>query len=262
MANHAYLEEKITKNTFETGIKTKVNAKNLFTVLTTLQGVAGDVIVKNTYKFTGNVVDGDTNAVVADADRGKLAYTSKEYRIKAYKFVYDILDKEKRQNGNVIPFSAQGASEVVWNKINKDFHIALATVTKSHVYTTLSWDAVEDALAELNLETREGMFLLANPKDYSTLKKSAEVKAANNGEIIFTGQLKMVDGLAIVTSIDVPVGTLYIASKDTVVNEIKEDATVSIDRYNELEKSTYVTAFAGLTYLADERHAIKMTKQA
>lgn len=258
--NQQYLEQKVTKNTFETAIKTKIDAKNLFTTRTTLQGVEGDVIVKNIYKFTGAVVDADTGAVVAAGSRGKLSYTTEEKRIKAYKAVYDIFDKEKRQNGDVIPFAAQGQAEVVWNFINDDVYKALNTITASHTYTTLNWDAVEDALAALNLETRDGMFLLVHPKDYSLLKKSSEVKAANNGEIIFTGQVRTVDGLAIVVSNKMTQGTAIIASKDTVVHEVKMDANVSIDVYNELEKETFVTKLAGLVFVEDEKKAIKLVK--
>lgn len=260
--NHTYLEEKITLNTMETAIKTMIDAKNLFTTKTTLQGVPGDEIVRNIYTFTGNVVDADTGVAVGESDRGKLAYTTEKLRIKAYKFVYDIFDKEKRQNGSIIPFSAKGAAEVIWNKINDDFYAELNKITKSHTYTALNWDAVEDALAELNLETREGLFLLVSPKDYSQLKKSAEVKAANNGEIIFTGQVKMVDGLAIVVSNKVQDGTSYIADKGTIEHEIKISPNVSKDVYAELEKETFVTKFAGLVYKASDKKAIKLVKQS
>lgn len=258
--NHTYLEEKVTKNVFETAIKSKIDAKNLFTTRTTLQGVEGDVIVKNTYKFTGAVVDADTGLAVDAGKRGKLTVTSEEKRIKAYKAVYDIFDKEKRQNADVVPFSAKGQAEVVWNFINDDVYTALRTIKNAHEYTAFNWDAVEDALAELNLESRDGMFLLVSPKMYSQLKKSEEVKSAQNGEIIFTGQVKMVDGLAIVVSNKMGDEEAIIASKDTVVHEIKMDANVSIDVYNELEKETFVTKLAGLVFVENEEKAIKLTK--
>lgn len=260
---HNYIEEKITKNTFETGIKTLVDAKNLFTTQTTLQGVPGDVIVKNIYTFSGNVVDADTGLPVPEADRGVLTYTTEEKRIKAYKFVYDITDKNKRQNGDVVPFSAQGASEVVWNKINDDYYLELAKITKQSEYTgSLTWDAVETALGELELEDYSDMYLLVSPKDFSALKKSLKGVTTDNTNIVFKGQLIMVDGLAIVRSKKVVDGTSYIAKKDTIINEVKMDADVTVDVKNEEEKETYVIKFAGLVYLASEKYAIKLVKTA
>ena len=258
---HNYIEEKITKNTFETGIQTLVDAKNLFTTQTTLQGVPGDLIVKNIYKFDANIVDADTGLPVADLDRGKLTHTTEEKRIKAYKMVYDITDKEKRQNGDIIPFSAQGASEVVWNKINDDYYTELAKITKVSNYTgTMSWDVVEDALGSLELEDYTDMYLLVSPKDFSALKKSLKGVATDNSNIVFRGQMLMVDGLAVVRSNKLTDGTSYIARKDTIINEIKMDADVQVDVYAELEKETNVIKFAGLVYLASEKFATKIVK--
>lgn len=258
-----YIEEKITKNSFETGIKTLIDAKNLFTVQETLKGVPGDLIVKNIYTFSGNVVDADTGLPVADLDRGKLTYTTEEKRIKAYKFAYDVTDKEKRQNGNIIPFCAQGASEVVWNKINDDYYAELAKITKHTDYTgSLTWDNVEDALGSLGLEDYNDLYLLVSPKDYSTLKKSMKGVATDNSNIVFKGQMMMADGLAIVRSNKLTDGTSFIARKDTIINEVKMDADIQVDNYAELEKDTYVIKFAGLVYLASEKYATKIVKTA
>ena len=97
---------------------------------------------------------------------------------------------------------------------------------------------------------------------FSVLKKSSEVKGAQQGEIIFSGQMKTVDGLPIVVNKRVPDDTAYIANKDTIVNLIKADPIVTKDVYNELEKITTITKFSGLVYLADERKACKLTKKS
>lgn len=256
-----YIEGLVVKSAFETKIDSLVNAKNLFTTKRTLQGEDGDLIRKITYTYEGGVVDADTGAVVPSKDRGKLSHKIQELRIKPFKQAFDVTDKMKRQNSNVLTLMSEGNAEVTYNFINDSFYEALKTITKAHTYTTFNWDAVEDALATLNLESREGMFLLVSPKMYSQLKKSPEVKAAQNGEIIFSGQVRTVDGLSIVVSNKVGAEEAYIASKDTVVFECKEDASVSTDVYNELEKVTYITKFAGIVYLDNEKKAIKFTKQ-
>lgn len=255
-----YIEALVVKNAFETAITSLINAKNLFTTKFTLQGEDGDLIRKITYTYEGGVVDADTGEVVPSEQRGKLSYKIQELRIKAKKQAFDITDKMKRQNSNTLTMMAQGNAETTYNFINDSFYTALRTITKTSEYTTFNWDAVEDALATLNLESREGMFLLVSPKMYSQLKKSAEVKAANNGEIIFSGQVKTVDGLSIVISNKLAEDEAIIASKDTVVYECKTDATVTTDVYNELEKETFVTKFAGVVYLDNEKKAIKLTK--
>lgn len=255
-----YIEALVVKNAFETKITSLINAKNLFTTKFTLQGEDGDLIRKITYTYEGGVVDADTGALVPSEQRGKLSYKTQELRIKPFKQAFDVTDKMKRQNSNVLTMMSQGNAETTYNFINDSFYTALRTITKTQEYTTFNWDAVEDALATLNLESREGMFLLASPKMYSQLKKSAEVKAANNGDIIFSGQVKTVDGLSIVISNKLAEDEAIIASKDTVVYECKTDATVTTDVYNELEKETFVTKFAGIVYLDNEKKAIKLTK--
>ncbi|KAF5056424.1 hypothetical protein DSECCO2_367500 [anaerobic digester metagenome] len=255
-----YIEALVVKNAFETAIKSLISAKNLFTTKFTLQGEDGDLIRKITYTYEGGVVDADTGEVVPSEQRGKLSHKTHELRIKPFKQAFDITDKMKRQNSNVLTMMSTGNAETTYNFINDSFYTALRTITKTSEYTTFNWDAVEDALATLNLESREGMFLLVSPKMYSQLKKSAEVKAANNGEIIFSGQVKTVDGLSIVISNKLADDEAIIASKDTVVYECKNDATVTTDVYNELEKETFVTKFAGIVYLDNEKKAIKLTK--
>lgn len=260
-AQQGYIEGLVVKSAFETKIDSLVNAKNLFTTKRTLQGEDGDLIRKITYTYEGGVVDADTGEVVPAENRGKLSHKIQELRIKPFKQAFDVTDKMKRQNSNVLTLMSEGNAETTYNFINDSFYETLKTITKAHKYTAFNWDAVEDALATLNLESREGMFLLVSPKMYSALKKSPEVKAAQNGEIIFSGQVRTVDGLSIVVSNKVGDEEAYIASKDTVVFECKEDATVSTDVYNELEKVTYITKFAGIVYLDNEKKAIKFTKQ-
>lgn len=261
-----YIEKYIATTEFDSRLDEMLaDGQQMFTVKSTLEGQDGDLIAKTVYTYEGNVVDADTGELVPDADRGKLNYHIKELRIKAFKHVFDMTDKEKRQNSNVLTMKSQGAAEVCYEFIDDNFYKALNTITNTQTYTVLNWDTVEDALGSLKVKSYANMFVLVSPEDYTVLKKSIRKELINTNmgsEITSMGYFMTVDGLTIVKSEKLTVGTFYIVRNDSVVYERKQNVNVSTDKYNEKELETFVFKFAGIVYVDSEKYAIKLTKQA
>ncbi len=261
-----YIEKYIATTEFDSRLDEMLaDGQQMFTVKSTLEGQDGDLITKTVYTYEGNVVDADTGELVPDADRGKLNYHVKELRIKAFKHVFDMTDKEKRQNSNVLTMKSQGAAEVCYEFIDDNFYKALNTITNTQTYTVLNWDTVEDALGSLKVKSYANMFVLVSTEDYTVLKKSIRKELINTNmgsEITSMGYFMTVDGLTIVKSEKLIAGTFYIVRNDSVVYERKQNVNVSTDKYNEKELETFVFKFAGIVYVDSEKYAIKLTKQA
>ena len=150
---HEYIEGKVEKNIIKSKLDSKLDARNLFTTDRTLQGEEGDLVKTNKYTFTGAVVDADTGLAVADGSRGKVAFTTEEHRIKAYKSVYDITDKERRQNSMLEDVCMQGTADVIFDKIQNDFFVELGKINNTYEYTAFNWDSIEDAIATLTCKS-------------------------------------------------------------------------------------------------------------
>lgn len=261
-----YLEKYVATTEFNSRLDEMLaDGQQMFTIKSTLEGQDGDLITKTVYTYEGNVVDADTGELVPDADRGKLNYHVKELRIKAFKHVFDMTDKEKRQNSNVLTMKSQGASEVCYEFIDNAFYKALATITNTQTYTALTWDTVEDALGSLKVKSYANMFVFVSPEDYTVLKKSIRKELINTNmgsEITSMGYFMTVDGLTIAKSEKLVAGTFYIVRNDSIVFERKQGVHVATDVNHEKEIETFVFKFAGIVYVDSEKYAIKLTKQA
>lgn len=258
MANTVYenfvLESKLTDL-----LNTKINTRNLMKVDSSLALTAGLKKVINVYDYTGEVqavTQGNKNTV-----RGVISFTPVEYDVNTYQQVFDYADEEFMQDPTVVDMGMNGASTLMVNDLNSKYFAELAKATLSQTYAkngAISYDTVVDAISKMTLEDESNLVVIIGTDLKADIRKDADFKSAQLGQIIFNGQIGTIAGLPVVVSKLVPEGTAYVADKDAVTLFVKKESEVEQARDGETRTNTVIMRKVGLVALTDATKVVKI----
>ena len=255
---HKLYENIVLESQINDILETKLNAQNLMTIDTDLQGEAGMTKRINKYTYKGNV-----EAVAMgqkNTERGQVTFAGEDYKVKVKQQVFDIHDEEIMQDPLVVQVAVNGSATEMVNDLNNDFFTEIAKTSTVHtVGTALSYDVVVDAIEKMNVESEEGLFLLIGNDLKAQIRKDEDFKAARLGEMLYSGQIGAICGVPVIVSKKVAKNTAFLASKEAVKCFIKKNAEVEQVRDAETRKNTYVTRKCGLVALVDDTKAVKIT---
>ena len=191
MANTVY-NNKVIEAKAKDLLLTKVNARSMMTIDTSLTQNAGMVKTINTYTYTGTAEE--VAAGAGNTTRGSVAYVGKDYTVKMIQQAFDYLDEDFMKDPNVVEMGVQGATQVMANKMTTDFYAALAdkaggSTELVHGITfakgkALSYDVIVDAISELNVEDESKIFIVIPNAWKAALRKDADYKSAMMGEVV------------------------------------------------------------------------------
>lgn len=241
-------------------VNTQLNVNSLYTLDDSLTLSAGLKKIINKYTYTGTVeklAKGAKNTV-----KGSISFTPTEYEVSRYQqtFVYNDMDAMKD------PYSVDSGikcmADVMANEIRTEYFTELGKISKKFEYTTFNYDAVVDALAEINLEVEDGLFIVMGNDLRATIRKDGDYKAAKQGEILYTGQFGTISGVPVCFSKLCPAGVAYITNKEAVKFFVKKHGSIEQDRDIETKDNTVVYERHGVMALVDESKSIKMSKKA
>jgi hypothetical protein len=162
----------------------------------------------------------------------------------------------------ILDVATTGAATVMANDMKSKYFAELAKISKSFPYATFNYDAIVDALAEINREVESDMFVVMGNDLRAAIRKDADYKASRQGEILYTGQFGTISGVPCLFSKLVPAGEAYITAKDQVKLFVKNAGTVEQDRDIETKDNTVVYDRHGFMALVDETKSIKLVPQA
>lgn len=263
-----WVEDKVVESQYVSVLDNYYNeAINYFTRKNTLQGVDGDIIKITTHTYDATIVDGDTGIMISDDDMGKLYSAEKQIEVKAKKSAFKLTDKQYRRGieggQDLVSLHVQGQADGITDFIDDSVHEAMKSITREFSYTSLNYDAIQDALGKLKIKNYDNMFIMMSDNDFIQLKKNIRKDVLNTNagaELTIRGNFILVDGLTIVRDYKLTDGTSYILSSDTIVYETKVSPyTVRVDRPLD-EDIVWQTKFVGLCYVATEKKAIKLVK--
>ena len=251
-------ENKIIENKMTDLVNTTLDVNALFTRDDSLAEAAGLTKIVHRYKYTGKVEElakGAKNTVI-----GSIAYEPDTYTVKRYQQTFGYNDMDVMQDPYLLDVATKGAADEMANDIRVQYFDELAKITNEHSYTTLNYDAVVDALAEIDREVETDMFLVMGLDGRAAIRKDDDFKASRQGEILYTGQFGTVAGLPCLFSKLVPADAAYITAKDQVKFFVKKDGSVEQDRDIETKDNTVVYERHGVMALVDETKSIKFVK--
>jgi hypothetical protein len=124
--------------------------------------------------------------------------------------------------------------------------------------SAFSYDVVVDAIAEMDVEDENGLFILGGNDFKKAIRKDADFKSANQGEILFTGQIGNVAGKPVIISKLVPAGVAYVFTKEATKMFLKADTFVEQAHNIETKDNTITADQYAIIALVDDTKARKI----
>ena len=237
-------------------LTTAVNTRSLMTVDTSLAAEAGMTKTINVYTYTGAAEEvgiGEGNST-----RGNIAYVGTDYTVKMIQQAFDYADEDFMKDNTIVDSMLKGANQVMVNKMTADFIAEVKKATLSHT-AALSYDAVVDAIAKLNVEDESGLFLIVSPAGKAALRKDPDYVAARMGEVVYNGQVGTICGIPVIVSKAIEDDEAYIMSAEAVKLFMKKDVEVEQDRDADTRTNSVYLRTAYIVALADATKICKIS---
>jgi HK97 family phage major capsid protein len=234
-------------------LTTAVNTRSLMAVDASLAAEAGMTKTINVYTYSGEAEElgiGEGNTA-----RGSISYEGKDYTVKMVQQAFDYQDEDFMKDNTIVDNMLKGANQVMVNKMTADF-IGEVNKASLSVDAPLSYDAIVDAIAKLNVENEAGIFVIVNPEGKATLRKDADYVAARMGEVVYNGQVGTIAGIPVIVSkaVEAPV----VMTKDAIKLFMKKDVEVEQDRDADTRTNSVYLRTAYICALVDATQICKI----
>lgn len=253
---HTIYENVVLSNKVNDILTTQVNLNNYMTIDNSLASEAGMKKVINVYTATGSVEElgmgeGNTGAI-------EVSFTPVEYEVKTFQGKFAFYDEQEMQDPMVVDTGLKGAADSMTNEFVAR---AIAEYEKASLEAPAaawSFDAVVDAIAKMNLENEEGLFLLVSPADKAAIRKALKDDLSYSEAYARTGYIGNVAGVPVIVSKAVPANKGYLATKDAVTLFIKKDSETEYERDADKRNNTYWVRKVAVVALTDATKAVKI----
>ena len=267
MANTVY-PNKVIEAKAKDILTTQINARSMMTIDTSLTQNAGMVRTINTYTYTGSAEE--VSAGSGNSTRGSISYVGNDYTVKMVQQAFDYLDEDFMKDPVIVDYGIKGATSVMTNKMTSDFYSALATksgateLVKGITFAkgkALSYDVIVDAISELNLEDESKIFIVIPNAWKASLRKDADYKSAQMGEVIYNGQVGTICGIPVIAT-KALTNKAYVMTNEAVTLFLKKDVEVEQDRDADKRKNSVYLRDCYVCALTDATKACKITEAA
>jgi HK97 family phage major capsid protein len=235
-------------------LTTAVNARSLMAIDNSLVAEAGMTKTIHTYTYAGEAEElaaGEGNSV-----RGAITYAPSDYTVKLVQQAFDYQDEDFMKDHNVVDMGVKGATQVMTNKMTADFFAEANKATLSHEAADLSYDAIVDAIAKLNVENEADLFVVINPEKKAELRKDPDYVAARMGEVVYNGQVGTIAGLPVIVS--KAADNALVMSKDAIKLFMKKDVEVEQERDADTRTNSIYLRAAYIVALVDATKICKI----
>lgn len=268
MANTVY-SNKVIEAKAKDILTTAINARSMMTIDDSLASSAGMVKTINTYTYSGTAEE--VSAGSGNTSRGSIAYVGKDYTVKMVQQAFDYTDEDFMKDPVIVDYGIKGATSVMSNKMTADFYSALATTGSGSTELVsgitfakgkaLSYDVIVDAISELNVEDESGVFVVIPNAWKASLRKDADYKSAQLGQVVYNGQVGTVAGIPVIAT-KALTNKAYVMTKEAVTLFMKKDVEVEQDRDADKRKNSIYLRDCYVCALTDATKACKITEAA
>ncbi len=256
---HTLFENKVIEAKATDLLKTKINARSLMTIDTSLTEAEGVTKTINVYTYTGKVeklADGAKNTT-----RGSLAYVGTDYKVQRAQQVFDYSDSDYMKDSNVVDMSLEGANALMANEMTSDFYNECAKAALSHEVATFGYEGIVDAIAKLNIEDESKLFVVIPTAWKAEIRKDEDYKNARMGEVVYGGQVGTIAGIPVIAT-NALEDEAYVMTAEAVKLFMKKDVEVEQDRDIETKVNTIVLATYYICALVNNNKICKIVKNA
>ena len=250
-------------------LTTQVNARSMMTIDNSLTATAGMIKTINTYTYSGVAEELAVGVGNTASTRGSIAYVGKDYTVKMVQQAADYFDEDFMKDNLIVDFMLKGATQVMTNKMTSDFYAALATkgsgsteLVKGVTFAkgkALSYDVIVDAISELNVEDESGIFIVIPNAWKASLRKDADYKSAQMGEVIYNGQVGIIAGIPVIAT-KALTDKAYVMTKEAVTLFMKKDVEVEQERDADTRKNSIYLRDCYICALTDATKACKISE--
>ena len=253
---HMVYENIILSNKINDILKTAVNMSNYLTIDTSMTEEAGMKKVINTYTSTGVIEE--LGMGQGNSSEIEVTFVPAEYEVKTYQGKFAFYDEQEMTDPMVVDAGLQHSAD---HMVNKWTELAIAEYEKAtleHPAAAWGFDTVVDAIAKMNLENEEGLFLLISPEDQAAFRKALKDDLKYSEGFARTGYIGSVCGVPVVVTKAVEAGTGYLATKAAVTVFIKKDSETEYERDADTRKNSYWVRKVGVVALTDATKLVKI----
>ena len=263
MANTVY-NNKVLQAQATDLLTTAVNTRNLMTIDSSLAESAGMIKTINTYTYSGEVEALAAGVGSTTSKRGSISYVGKDYTVQMLQQAFDYLDEDILKDPQIVDMMMKGATQLMANKLTADFYAALEN--SSAVGTTtfpstskIGYDAVVDAIADMNVEDESQLFLVISPEWKANIRKDADYKAAQLGEVVYNGQIGTIAGIPVIVSKALATKAVaYLLTKEAITCFMKKDVEIETDRDADTRTNSVYERMAYVVAITDATKARKI----
>lgn len=167
-----YYDNFVLEQRVQDYLSTKLGMSQFLTLDSSLTEAPGMKKFINTYKKNG--VAEDVAEGAGNANLLSVSYEPKEYDVKVAQATFKYSDEQMMKDPYYVDKGVEAVAESLINKFTKEAIEELRTGSLEVAVSTLGYEAVVDALAELNLESGEdaGYMMLVSPKGKAEIQKN------------------------------------------------------------------------------------------
>ena len=255
---HELYENVVLSNKVNDILTTGVNLNNYMTIDNSLTQNAGMTKKVITYTSRGSV-DALTMTQGNKDNSLEVLKGEKEYLVKTYQGRFDFYDEEEMTDPMIVDVGLRHSAD---NMINTFTANAIAEYEEATIEikpSAWSFDVVVDAIAEMNLENEDGLFLLISPVDKAAFRKALADDLKYSEGFARTGYIGSVCGVPVIVTKAVPAGKGYLATKEAVTVFIKKDTETEYERNADIRKNSYWVRKVAVVALTDATKVCKIT---
>ena len=268
-SNHVIYDNYVLENKIEDMLNTMLNVRNFMTIDNSLAANAGMKKMIHRYDYEGQVerlAMGAGNTV-----SGKVTFTEEEYEVAVAQQNFAYYDEQAMKDPMVIEVGLKGAATTMINDMNNQFFAELekATIQQPIAGEALTYDDIVDAISLMQVENNvggvtveneNGLFLLVGTDIKAQIRKDEDFKRANQGEILFSGQIGSICDIPVVHSRMVPDGTAYLLTREAVTLFVKQESEVEQERQANIRRNDVYLRKVNLCALTDATKLVKIKK--
>ena len=243
-------------------LSTAVNTRSLMTVDEDLVQEAGMVKTINVYTYTGEAEELAVGVGNTASKRGSITYAGTDYTVKMVQQAFDYYDEDFMKDDTIVDNMLKGANQVMVNKMNSDFITEAKKATLSQTFAkngALGYDTIVDAISKLNLEDESKVFVVIPNTWKAALRKDADYKSAQLGEVIYNGQVGTICGIPVICS-KALTDAAFVMTAEAIKLFMKKDVEVEQDRDADKRKNSVYLRTAYVCALVDATKIVKITE--
>ena len=254
---HKVYENVVLSNKVNDILTTQVDLNSYMTIDTSLTENAGMKKVVNTYTASGEVEElamGQGNSTEIE-----VSFTPTQYDVKTYQGKFAFYDEQEMTDPMVVEVGLDGSAKTMINTFTEKAIAEFEKATLEVPTASWSFNTVVDAIAKMNLESEDGLFLLISPADQAAVRKALKDDLKYSEGFVRTGYIGSVCGVPVIVSKAVPANKGYLATKEAVSVFIKKDTETEYERDADTRKNSYWIRKVAVVALTDATKVVKIT---